>query len=568
MKLKYFVFVVGITILIITGLIFWNTFLKQPDIGNFNLKEADNWYLPEKMKVSEKGGFYDYWTENIRPKAESVELNWQQIEPEEGKYDWSVLKDRLAKAKQNGRKIWLRIYMLDKKLAPQWARTKYSDLPNLEYGQYQENTTGNSPGNFYPIWNPKIENEIKLMMADMAEQNIISDPDLAFMYVPFGWRWDEWEAKFIKELRQDNFTPTTFLKWFKSHLEIFTTTFKGYENKMMYTGIAYMNWADGDAEWIKGLNNLKTGNNLMTDIAVNLGMSVRVGDMEYFNNFSFLPSWGRGASLIDGYYYQNYDPNHPLIKDKSRLIGSENEAFGDDNMFPKTKDYYYPRMNTLKSLQLGVNWLNTQGKTYDLAPSVFEYSRKVLGKDVDNQPDAWASLRQWKDLSQERLRFLGKENLAFDPDIPFRNWEKLLYQREVKPNGQTTATNEVGNTKDSQFFFYNGTSFEALRTDKNSGNNYFYFQVDKKFLKPDTKYKLAITYLDNSSSTWQVEYFNNTQQSLDLKNTNSNSNQWKTALFDLSNITFNQGFNGGSDFRIYNGGQSDLTLTFVRLVRD
>ena len=61
----------------------------------------------------------------------------------------------------------------------------------------------------------------------------------------------------------------------------------------------------------------------MTDIALNMGMSIRLGDLEYFNSYSFFPSWGRGAKLIDGYYYQDIDPENPIIKDSSRIILSD-----------------------------------------------------------------------------------------------------------------------------------------------------------------------------------------------------------------------------------------------------
>ena len=42
---------------------------------------------------------------------------------------------------------------------------------------------------------------------------------------------------------------------------------------------------------------------------------------------------------------------------------------------------------------------------------------------------------------------------------------------------------------------------------------------------------------------------------------------WKTATFSITDGTFQNRQEGGSDFRIYNGGGSDLTVSFVRLVK-
>ncbi len=51
------------------------------------------------------------------------------------------------------------------------------------------------------------------------------------------------------------------------------------------------------------------------------------------------------------------------MKDSRRILGTENEALGDDSMIPKTKDPYFVRMLTLKSLQLRMNWLNVNERS-------------------------------------------------------------------------------------------------------------------------------------------------------------------------------------------------------------
>jgi hypothetical protein len=459
---------------------------------------------------------------------------------------------------------------------PNWFSSKYPDVPKLDYKPYQENINGYSQGLFYPLWDEKLETSINNLLQDLAKQYIISDPSFAFMYAPFAWRWNEWETTFINNLEEKyKFTPQSFLVWFKKHLEIYKAAFTGFEHKVMYTGNAYMDWCDGNVEWIKTINNLKTGNNIPTDIAVNLGFSVRRGDLEYFNSYSNLPSWGYPAEQIGKYYYQYKDETHPLVAESKRLIGTENEAFGDDNMFPGTSDYYFPRMATLKSLQIGVNWMNIQEKTYSLAPSVFEYARLEMGKNPETRADAWVLLRQWKDLSLVRfteVAKLQKAELPFNPDIPFRNWELDLYQREVENGGETTATTLIGDNSNHPFYFYNGKSYEALRTDLASENNFVYFKVNpqfaKKNLNKDLKYKIAITYLDNSDQVWALEYYNKEKNQEKVSIQNTNSNQWKTVILDLPKIEFNSNFEDGMDYRFNTLGKANLTASYVRLIKE
>ena len=541
---------------------------REPDISSYDLRNADNWDLPSRKQEISNSGFYADKNDKFSPKAEDVQLKWKDISPKESVYDWSELKNRLDLAKKSNRGVWLRIYFTDEIMVPDWFKAKHPNIARIETGQYEENLTGNSPGRFYPLWHKDMESEIGKMMQDLAKQNIVEDPDFHFMYVPFGWRWNEWVCTAPGQMEKDGFTPESFLIWWESHLNIYTKAFENNVNKLVYTGSAAMDFCDGNLKWMSGLNDIKKGRNKMTDIALNMGLSVRLGDLEYFNNYSFFPSWGRFAKKIGNYYYPEIDPENPLIKDPSRIVGTENEGIGDDGMLLGTKNYYFVRQNTLKSLSLGVNWINLQQKTYDLAPDVFEYARKTMGQTIAQRDDVWVALRQWQDFSLVKFKGLGEENLHYDDKIPFRNWELGLRQRDLENGGKTRAVAQIGDDSSFPFFFQNGSSFEALKTDVSNNQNYFYFQVDSKFIQDDKNYKLAVTYLDDSNSLWSVDFYDKNgeiQQSQTVQNTNDKI--WKTVFLDLPNIGFKQKFTDKMDFRLYNGGKEDLTVTFVRLVK-
>jgi hypothetical protein len=48
---------------------------------------------------------------------------------------------------------------------------------------------------------------------------------------------------------------------------------------------------------------------------------------------------------------------------------------------------------------------------------------------------------------------------------------------------------------------------------------------------------------------------------------NKNSRTWKTVTLSLPNASFLNWQTSGMDFRIYNGGRSDLSVRFVRVIK-
>lgn len=48
---------------------------------------------------------------------------------------------------------------------------------------------------------------------------------------------------------------------------------------------------------------------------------------------------------------------------------------------------------------------------------------------------------------------------------------------------------------------------------------------------------------------------------------NRNDNQWKTVTFEIKDAAFLNRQNSNMDFRIFNGGQQDLTVRFVRVIK-
>jgi hypothetical protein len=252
----------------------------------------------------------------------------------------------------------------------------------------------------------------------------------------------------------------------------------------------------------------------------------------------------------------------PLIADPARFFGTENECFGTCEEPSLVATYYNMNMATLLMLALRMNWVFIDQDDYNLAPDVVKYSLYEMGKTVSDAPDAWVALREW---------YNGDDNdISYPPGSPgpstqLRNWERWLYQREVNPDGRTVKTNPV-----DQGWTYNGVSYEGRRTDHVHGSDYIYFNVDDKFINGgSSNLLLKVTYLDNNTRSWWVEYDaadgNRYKRTTVIKNKNSRT--WKMVTLSLPNASFLNWQTSGMDFRIYNGGRSDLSVRFVRVIK-
>ncbi len=534
------------------------------------LEEGDDWSLPSWVVKKEGTGLYDYPSVIQQPELYAVNLTWRELNPAENIYNWQKLEQALS----SGHKIWLRIFASDTLHCPDWLGRKYSNLRPLQYpaegGSYGETITGYSPGRFYPIWQADFDSAFSKFLSAFGDKGFAAHPNLVFMYAPGAWRWNEWEVIFTEHIRSELGSVELFYHWFKRHIDNYANAFKNDEHKLVFTGYPQMDKCEAQIDFAVALNDVTTGRNLLTDYAVSKGMSVRVGALEYFNGYSHIPSWGAPAIAHNGKRYQRIDLNHPLHRDRLRILATENEALGDENMISGTGSYYFIKMLTLKSLQLGVNWLNMQDKNYLLAPDVIEYARKTMGKSPAESPDAWVVLREWYDASYRAASAIdqvpGSKAFFEQLQLPYRNWEKYLAHHDFAPGGVTVATQKLEGS--SPFLQSNGTSYEALRTNVKTGDKFICFTVLDDFLFDNSKpVEIKVTYLDNNSTQWFVEYDGASGSSSTATITNSNDGKWKTLSFQINDAKFRNRIEGNFDFRIVNQGAADLTVRQVRLVK-
>ena len=544
-------------------ILFTNNWLFGQSPSN-QVASEDDWSLPSYVKPTENSGYYGGYGAPNFPDVEQCKIVWSLVNPSPGVYDWTSVEKQLNATKKQ---VWVRFFASDTSHCPRWLKTKYADFRVHRYrwpdGGYDDvvgylngNSTVRSMGDFYEIWDPRFEAEFRTFLKQFKNKYGASDR-IVFCYFPHGWRWNEWSLKWIPEIVAQGTTPEQFINWYKRTAADYIDAFNGQAGKLVYTGSGEPEWIEwpksqtASDSWNSAIN--VNGGNIMSQYAMQQGMGVRNGFTEVFNHFSQQKDWGVNLKTIGAFRYSTVDETNPLIEATNRFFGTENEDYS--YMWePECNNYYYHKMCYLVTLRLRMNWVFAG--SYAVAPDIIEYSRKTMGKHVYDSPDAWVALRQYAD-----------DNV--DKNANIRNFERWLYQRDIAADGITKATYPIAYP--TQFAADNGASAnEALSTTHSTGGDYIYFDVDDQFLKGgNNEVQIKITYLDNFTGSWYIEYeaFSVEPYKKSLRVNNSNDNKWKTTTFDIADATFSNSQKGGMDFRIYNGGTKDISVRFVRLVK-
>jgi hypothetical protein len=551
MKLR---FVIGVMLVALTIAV-QPTVLGQTG-STFQQPSEDDWSLPSWVQRTPNSGLYGGF--NLPAGVTTLKLatvTWRQLNPADGTYNWAPLDNLLE-----GTPFILRLYNTDVIHSPTWLRSKYPNLTALRFRwpnmPYQDTLGNTSPGDFYPPWHPGVEAEFHKFLLAFKARNYAANPKMRGWYIPGGWEWNEWSLKWVPEMTRQGITPPAFLGWFKRLMTDYVSATNGQPEKLIYTGTPGEEWVEwtGDATshnaWVAAINPAE-GTNAMSSTALHLGAGARHGSTEWFNYTTQAPDWGMTIQTINGARYMVTNDAHPFLADTTRFFGTENECWGQCGMPAGTNDYYHVKMSTLKALQLRMNWVFLGN--YNLAPPIFQYMLKTLGKRVSDSPDAWVALREAEDRERGT------------PGPVVRNWERWIVQREVAPDGLTVRTAPITSPA-TQI----GTSYEARRTDRATANNYMYFGVDDQFVKGGPEaVDLYVTYLDNNHATWMLQYDSATGGAYKSTRavTNIGDGKWKTTKFAITDAGFDNRQNGGMDFRLYNGGAEDVTVRFVRVVK-
>jgi hypothetical protein len=500
-----------------------------------SVADGEDWSLPERTATSfapSSGFFHEHASPEAGIDTRVIDVSWRQLEPRPGEWltdealaatpahygdlDFASLDEQRAR----GGPYWMRIWLTDVDLAPEWLKGECPDAAVID-------GTGYLGDRHIPIFDACVWQHAKALYEHVF--GIVGDdPNLRFVYVPGAFTYSEFDFDLVKA---SGVSFADFSTWFHGAMKDLVDAAGPHANKLVYTGEDYPFSAFG------------ADDDLLARDAVAAGLGIRTGITELFNfHLNHVPAYGITIAE-DGH----------LVVDESwvglapdRIRATENECYEDCGFaFPAEHLTYAVEMSNLKALQMRMNWVYVDAGLVERHPEFFRWVRAELGKSVEDAPDAWVVLREAEDVYWSR-----DDDSHTWTGAPFiRNWERWVVQRDV-PGAMTERGTELRIDPGPESDGTMGVAYEGRRTARATGNDAIAFFVEPRFVASGGAAEIKVTYVDNGASFRLGE-------SADVKGTGSGA--IRTATFALETLP--------SEFRIFATGAEDLEVRMVRIVR-
>lgn len=512
---------------------------------------GDDWTLPNTKSKSKYSGLYwtdpyyiDKYSDNLSDihYGMMIRVDWELVNPSEGKYDWSSVDSELAKLEKYGSgagfTLWPRYNK--KSHIPTWVQNKYTIIYNDKGGvaAWREGSQFNQA--------------VKPMITEMAKR-YGNNPRLISveMRSPFDSGAGEWSyrssTQMYNEIWHDpNFLPS-FCSWGKEFFDMYSNSFPNSVHKKLVNVISTPWWGAPCADEL-------------TTYTLSKGMGQRDGSPN-----GILYPLGIGVKVQDDGYLV-YDESHPIYTNQA-FSGTEAEEYNDAHTWvPLEYEDYLFKYNVLTSLQARRNWFCTS--TYVLKNSKFQpilnWTQLELGQTAKTSQDGWS----WLTESNYPPYHLINSKI---PTGTVKNNERWIYQRDVGTDGITQPTYKQPYSMFQQSWSAKFRSFYGARkTNMSVNSNKIYFSADPEFLNGTKNVQIKITYLDTYGITFRLEYGGQKGISSTNQIKGSGTNKWKTVTIEVSNMKFgsNPFKQSNMDFRIVADGNRDVSVSFVRVIKN
>lgn len=518
--------------------------------SSYDIIDGWDWSLPPGIKPIPFSGMTMPWpTINGKrydlPGNEltSVNATWRELEPEEGKFDFEPLRQRILNASKEWDGVILHI------LGSVW---EIKDFPNLPNANYPPNwLEGQKRGNeSAPRWLEKynitkipgkprynLTTPFQIINLDIfsdayhkrylkfveafGKSGIPQMKEVMFSYLNLasGSRGEEGEglggSKDVPIIQQR----------LKERLKAWADAYKGVEYKL----------------------TIVSSRGPEVDYAYQLGMGQRNGFVDMVMQDANNPQVGQ---IVDQNGYMTVDESLPPIKE-NRAFSDENEEF-NVGMIPRFGPWesfaHRYRESMLRVLQMRRSFLIIEQSMMN--PPLTAYVSLELGRNVTNTPDIWCDLRE------SVISDNGKP-------LPVKNFERWLYQRD-RDGYRTIATEKVF-LSDSMKFYHPNYKYDytARMTNQISGNKAIGFAIDDRFLSGGPhKVAVKITYHDQGKNRWALVY-NKGQATREV--TCWGCGLVRTVTFFLDDAMFNAtGLDYDFEIKALEG---DAIIKFVRVIK-
>lgn len=560
---------------------------------NIEVSDGYDWSLPDHLQPTpftgwaRSEGYRERW-EGLYPSPGGpddifyhrvIGFNWAEVNPQKGAFDWSRIDSVIQAIEKEPHTCFSLLPGI-------WSKNSLrGGLHKYPYGGWHDLTAVTTYGTHflqfrYPMipewvnveylstglaaaWDPRPENDYFEALADFINalaERYRDHPRFGWVHCTFlDYAWgegcfraprnaDEVEKKAYVDyaIEKTGLTPENLEHCIKTLVDIYADAFRGQEGRIVITSVetelgplkVYGGKEYGDAKergW---------------QYAINKGLGGRDGQVEIWMRY-LTKGYGNG---IDDSGYLVMNDNYGPIKN-GVVWYTENENWTEYFVPSDSVLFYIYKTRVFRLLQMRRNW-DWGGIQKALEfPELGRYVQLSLGKTIENSADAWC----WP-----RESYVLKE----DSVVPVKNFERWLYQRDVIRDGMTRVAGKTELSGFHQTVNPYDFEFEARSTDVSSGNNSMYFDIDERWSGELMACKLFVTFNDNSTARWQVEYHAKRKTARSEILSQENSGKIKTAVFEIPAIRATGELEGNMDLKIKTMNDENVTVLFVRVVKE
>jgi len=539
--------------------------VDDPDPGSqMAVAPGVDYSLPGWVEPEDFAGYVDhpdYQSNTVGSAYRNWWTSWADLEPVRGEYNWDLVEQRLDQAAAGGYRLCPQLRNLvcgggneDRNVVipssvPEWVFEEFEltedDIMSLG---------GDWNIRVIPAWRTDIREAFHDFVRAFGERGYPAREELGAMYIhgvsPSRGEefWLEPEQTALLE-RDGGFSAIVMQEWIESRLDAHAEAFGANTHKLAWVGKLTI-WKYSGQDYEDAAWNV-------VQHAWDLGIGNRSSIVEKYHISLVEPALGQSLD-DDGYLHT--DESIPPLRD-GLYFGDENEEYGDDWAWrygDAADDWQRYRFAMLRTLQMQMRVLWTRAQAEDIDPELSTYARYSLGKTVTSTADAWAYLKE------------SAVRSSLTPARAVKNFERWLQQRDV-PGGMTVpvarfdrAFNAGGISDNRDGAFYD---FTARRTDADSDQPFMYFDLDDRFTTSgDIDIKVEI--IDDTTATWRLEYVGAGGNLVSTESyTGAGDGEVRTVTFTLDDARFAGELDHGMDFRIVCNGPQDVTVRWVRVVR-
>ncbi len=535
---------------------------KTPNIKPAYAVDGFDWSLPANTAIEKNSGLIDEYDRGIDYVQNFFSIvRWDESNPQKGRYDFSKFEKHLASA--TSKKTLVRLEVNSACEAPKWALRKLRASKDKSLIFWDKNYIELLKP-FINAFAKRYANDPRIIGVQLGIADGEYDDNCEFDNKN-GWGefWMSPES-IANAQKKFGFTPDKFEKQSKAIIDVYISAFGKNKSKLAFTNIGpSFSWNSIAEPYNKKLKSI-------AKYVWQLGIGNRDGHVEIWMRF-IDKVYGVGLiSLEDGTCAMDFNEQYARAI-RGRYWGTENEFYGDKDYVksangPYKNQPYRFMVSSLRALQMRRNYFSIAGDSMEKihhpiykTQDFLRYLTKVMGKQMDNTPDAFILLGE-RYISQDHAKNFAHEACVKNSGkkVAVRSFGRWLMEDSRSVAAMRVSMPESENYWGQNYYMPEGMDYEYSARKAKQFEFDLNDDLSKIRCKNGCKAEIKVTFKDTDKTTMTVWYGNANSQGFKTKG----DNKIKTVTFNV-NSRFQNDLNG-KDFMI-NSKTADLTLIMTRV---